>query len=354
MNNFLIVLIIAISAVSCVKQETIRVVPSSEGVAQKNSTDNKVEGTINGGGGKGILCAKNNTKSIEVLDLYEARVLYGLNIKHKPQTEDEALDLVIALITKHFWNPDTIPMGDFQKIAKESFRKNFYNNIKFISAGQKLKLVNDSFEPLVEQGCEMVQIAVYYDESLLLVDKELWDQLDWLNKMALIAHEGFYFQDRQNGSTNSMASRKLVGQLFSEIGARPKAEGVPIDSVKRARCYVSDNSIRYGYFYAYDSQKDLGYAPPDQMASGLEIVFNYLKTNTFLFRTSGFFSRMSLTDLFADTSNNAGESDLYVESYLPNQSLYLKLLGKGEARLTILDNKTGIKSNELQVSCYLE
>lgn len=258
------------------------------------------------------------------------------------------MDLFTTVFTRHLWKPSTIPMDEYKKGFREQVSNILLKNIKFISRGKKLKLVNDSFDPLVEEGCEMVQVAVYYDESILLVDQSLWDQMNWTSKIGLLAHEIIYFMDRQNGSKNSISTRKLVGQLFSSKGARPKADGIPTEQNKYTACTVSDKNITVGYFYAYDSSKA---NPPYETQTGVEFVFKFLRNNDFLFRTSAFFSIASLADIFRDSPNINGESPLYVESYTPKQSLHIRLVGSGKAKMVISDNAIGSASNELDISC---
>lgn len=348
MKKLKLSIILAFIMSSCTKQGVTKIVPMNNSVTPSGTKQNQVEGTINGGGGKGVRCNKAGKTSVETLDLYEAKVLYGLQNNHKATTQVEALDLFTTLITRHLWNPSTIPMDEYKKTFREQITKNFLNKMKYISSDKKLKVINDSFEPLIEENCELVQVAVYYDESILLVDQSLWDQMDWVNKIALLAHEIFYLLDRQNGSTNSMAARKLVGQLFSTKGARPRADGVPTNHTKYTTCDVSDKNISIGYLYAYDSEKEIY----DQKTSGVEFVFNYLKNSSFLFRTSAFYREVTLDNLLNENFQDSLESPLYIESYDFNvQSLHLKFHGKGRGTLYIMDEKTGTLSKELEITC---
>lgn len=348
MRNLLLALPFILIMSACLKEVVTKDGPVTTTSTPQSNTQNQVEGTINGGGGKGVLCKKGDVASVETLDLYEAKVLYGLEINEKAASQEEAMDLFTTVLTRHLWNPSTIPMDEYKKGFREHVSNILLKNIKFISRGKKLKLVNDSFEPLVEEGCEMVQVAVYYDESILLVDQSLWDQMNWTSKIGLLAHEIIYFMDRQNGSKNSISTRKLVGQLFSSKGSRPKADGVPTEQSKYTSCTVSDKSVTVGYFYAYDSSKA---NPPYGTDAGVEFAFNFLKNNDFLFRTSAFFSRASLVQLFKESPNANGESQLYVESYAPKQSLHVRFLGDGKAKMLISDEGNGSISNELDVSC---
>ncbi len=48
---------------------------STPALSSQNTTSSQTGngGVINGGGGKGVLCKKNGTQTVELLDLYEAR-----------------------------------------------------------------------------------------------------------------------------------------------------------------------------------------------------------------------------------------------------------------------------------------
>jgi len=331
---------------ACTKEEVTKIVPASPNTTQSDER-NQAEGTINGGGGKGVLCRKNGVTTVETLDLYEAKVLYDLEIVKSGDTQEQALDLFTTLLTKHLWNPDTVPMDEYKKNFHEMVTKTWLKNIRFIDSDRKLKLVHDSFEPLVEAGCELVQVAVYYDESILLVDKSLWDKMNWLNKIGLLAHELIYYRDRQNGSTNSMATRKLVGQLFSTKGARPRADGVPKERSQYARCYVSDKGMDIGYFYAYPSQK------MENGASGLELVFNYLRNETNLFRTSGFLPKANFESLKEKPYRGETQTDLIVDGYPVKRGLKFDFEGDARGKLSIIDKSWAKPPEIFDLYCEL-
>ena len=322
MKNLRIIFIWALA--SCTKVEVTNKYPT---VDQPNheSEYQYAEGTINGGGGKGVLCRKKGKPSVEVLDFYEAKHLYGLEINEAASTEDEALDLFAELITKHLWNPSTVNLAEY----KSGFRSRIAELMPktFIGPEKKLKLTRDSFEPLVEVDCEMVQIAVYHDESILIVDRNLWDQMNPTNKVGLLAHELLYLMDRHSGATNSVTTRKLVGQLFSKKGARPKADGVPESEDKYTTCDVTDKGVSVGYFYAYDSRLE---TESDEPRSGLEFVFNYLKNDSVLFRTSAFLVDVSLQDILKENFSRSVDSQVKIDGYIPRRFAKFRFTGKGD------------------------
>jgi hypothetical protein len=135
-------------------------------------------GVINGGGGKGVQCTKDGQTTVEVLDLYEAKTLYNLSIMDFGSTEEEAKEKLAQVLARHFWNPTSIEIDLYQRELKKIYIQEFLNNIRFIENGKTLRLTNDSFEPTLENGCKPVQVAMYYDESVLLVNKTLWNKME--------------------------------------------------------------------------------------------------------------------------------------------------------------------------------
>jgi hypothetical protein len=341
MGQSALIIILTLFFAACTKEGT------KNGTPDSSTPKIEVNGTISGGGGQGVRCKKNDITTLETLDLYEAKKVYNLSLVKSENDQDKALDLLTSVFTRHFWNPSTIRMPEYKKTFRQTVAEHWFKNIRFIGANQKLKLVADAHPVLIEEGCEPVQIAVYYDESILLIDKSLWDELDWTNKIALLAHELVYFSDRQNGAADSTSARKLVGQLFSVSGARPKAEGIPSYSAFFVQCRLSSKGVSQGFLYAYDGQRE--------ERKGLEFVFNYLKNGNFLFRTSAFLHGGDLANLMSSTpdfSNFNLGSDLFVESYLASKmELKFEFVGGGRGKMYVLNKVTGVLSDPLDLSC---
>lgn len=312
--------------------------PAAEGT--KGGEDQGiVQGTINGGGGKGILCSRNGQETLEILDLHEAED-YGLKRLPNPATEEEAYDLAVEKLAVHLWNPSTIALPKFKKLLKKEMQKKLLGNFHFLKKGKKLRNINDANEVTAKEGCKPVQVAVYY-ESYLLIDKRLWAMLDNLNKAALWIHELVYSVERQYGRTDSGSTRILVGQMFSTKGARPKTDGVPADPAKHLTCRVLEDGTDVGYFYAHETKRD------DE--EGTEFVFNYLKTSNSLLRTAVFFDRLRLIQLEARKSQQDFTSQLAVDSLAEDRVVKLTLNGEVMA-LALIDLKRE-KTSAFQVSC---
>ncbi len=258
-----------------------------------------------------------------------------------------AMDKLAEILARHYWTPGTIELPRYATALKGNLLKDFFKNVRFIESGKKIKSVDDAFEPTLEKDCESVQIADYYDESVLLVDRELWDQLNWTNKMALLAHESMYFLARQRGTKNSMGTRKLVGMLFSEKSVRPLADGVPTDRYKSLDCRIETNGFSRGNFYLYTSQLE--------KKKGLEAVFFNLANDGSLFRTSAFFKNLSIVHLEAPGFNGSDSAILMKDTYPARDQIQIHFLGIADgnikAELRLLQGTDSTADVHFDVAC---
>jgi len=232
-------ILLMVTFLGCTQQKTVHHYDTAPQSSPSGEAGNEAtfQGTINGGGGKGVLCA-SNPENVEVLDIYEGRELYNLNYSGSiAQSEKEMHAVVLKKFISHFY-PQSEQTEENLKIISESIFNPLLKNIKFTAKGQKLKHTVDASEPLISSDCKVVQLAVYYDESVLIIDKEYWDKMDLRNKAALLLHELVYFMVRQQGESNSIQSRKLVGHLLSDSGIRSRFQRLPKE--KFATCEISD------------------------------------------------------------------------------------------------------------------
>jgi hypothetical protein len=226
----------------------------------------RVDGTINGGGGIGIRCHGK----LEMLDLFEARQ-NKLTPLTSPANEQEAADMLARRFAKHFWNPDTIPLEKMTPELKADVvlpimqGRPFYNagtkkneNVKFVD---HLSLSEDLGHFTLPAGCQLEQVAYFQDMTteLSIVQKK-WDELDWLSRSVLVAHEMMYLLDRREGIENlrqgdgkhtAEATRHFVGMLLSEQGVPARIDGLPGND-KIAACGtqgVGDDKFTYGYAF---------------------------------------------------------------------------------------------------------
>lgn len=189
------------------------------------------QGGMNGGGGRAVVCRDSSGKitSAELLDLYEAREVFGYVLRVSAPTEEAELQTTAAEYRRYFGydlkeqvgpNLSAGPLS-VEDVA-ESLRKEFETTrqkFRFIQLPNRLQQVPDSHEPVATDGCQAEQLAIYYLDQLILVQKEIYEHLDPMNKLALLIHEQEYKDKRKVGATDSRRVRRTVGELFS-VGLR--------------------------------------------------------------------------------------------------------------------------------------
>lgn len=350
------------------------------GSAAPTANSSTIEGTINGGGGKGVMCRREGKTTVETLDLYEARVLYGLKPVEMPNDERQALDKLINILVFHFFSHggplQSQPEGELERILRtdasvteeeargrsllQLFRDAILKHIKlsvmdrtrYISRNQKLKATNDAHEPIRETNCEVVQIAVYYDESVLLVDPTLWEQMDVVNRISFYAHEWAYYFKRLEGAKTSIPVRKFIGHLLSSKGLRPVKDGVPTESDQTSVCRFKLDGTEAGSFYLYNSKRQDHLRQRE--VEGIEMVFEEWEGRSSLMRTSSFLEGYSLQDIYRP---NRGawmwwqNIDLDVDTYLPLELIKFRLNqddNKGELQLKTRASTAPIATYEVE------
>ncbi len=191
-------------------------------------------GPISSGGGMGVVCRDSfgKIKSVELLDLWEAKSLYGRNIKPSKKTIKEiafaGLDnLKNSIDTDEYSlgidisSPDFIGSDAFYEILKYDLNA-FLDEGKFRKIrrlkGIELTLTNDSFEVIKPVDCEIKQLVRYIDNVVggeVIINQDLLDKMDNLNLAALYLHEVFYAHLRRFNEQSSIRVRRTIGQIFS-------------------------------------------------------------------------------------------------------------------------------------------
>jgi hypothetical protein len=318
--------------------------PGRSGTGTGTGDSGILQGTINGGGGRGIRCAVNGKETFESLDLFEAKAI-GLKLIDPPATEEAAIDLAIELLAKHMWTPSTIPVQEFAAVLKKELRTKWLSKVRYLDGSKSLRMVNDSHEVILQEGCKAEQVALYYEASIL-VNKKLYDQFDNLSKAALWLHELVYYIERLGGRTDSISSRLLVGQMFSKEGARPKADGIPPSPSQHVVCGIydkEDNSI--GEAFAYEKEQDKDF--------GTEFVFMSLTGASAITRTSAFFTNLTFKQLAKPEDGRSDYANL--ETDLLNDDREARLVGDektGSWQLNLHSTKTG-KTDKLRLACHV-
>ncbi|WP_409479411.1 hypothetical protein [Pseudobdellovibrio sp. HCB154] len=168
--------------------------------AVKSYAQNRV-----GNGGDVVTC---KDKSPQVLDLYEssAEIITPAETDYQ-KIVSERLDLLAEAQGK---------LADQYRIKFSGF----LNDSEF-KATAKLTDIKDSEHLVLPKGCRLKQAAIRKNataknEKLFLFDNDNWQEMDSLNKAALIMHEIIYDHFYKLGERNSIKARKVNALLFSK------------------------------------------------------------------------------------------------------------------------------------------
>ncbi len=181
------------------------------------------------GGGKGVVCydKNNKIKSVELLDLWEGRIIYGLHPRLK-STVNKNIDGALQQLKYSVFEPFWIFPVDNSKQAEavygslqaelEILLDPRFDNVHRVR-GVNLQLTDDSYETITPRDCKIEQIAIYKDfknkeDWEIYLNQDLIDKMDATNKAALYIHEAFYHFLRPQ-ETNSLRIRRIVANIFS-------------------------------------------------------------------------------------------------------------------------------------------
>lgn len=166
-------------------------------------------GVKEGGGGNAMVCraADQSIVSAQILDLFEARVLYGLATPAANPTP--AITQAQAMISR------LVELNKFATLQLQGIFDHVSKNARMLPTEITLNPIDDSFSPITQKGCAIEQLAAYMPDGNLYINSDIWQTLDETNRAALYVHESVYKMMRDRGATDSVRSRKLVGYLFS-------------------------------------------------------------------------------------------------------------------------------------------
>jgi hypothetical protein len=238
-------------------------------------------GGVDGGGGKGVVCRNDQNQIIkaEVLDIYEGRVQYGHRIPSSSSQVMSQADEAIRSIS-----------SGRNKVFQDSVLKmaHFINLRKIILPdGTGLEDIDDSHHVIVPKGCKIEQLANFTKQNQILIDGEIWKNLDNTNKAALLVHEALYKWFRNYGATHSIRARKFVSLGFMGIEANDIKADIPADALY---CHTLPNENGSPYpgtqFRAYNNQD-----------GELIFQFDYLEGGLILTKSTVMIDKILATDL---------------------------------------------------------
>lgn len=175
-------------------------------------------GDDRGNGGDFMVCRNPDAsiRSVELLDFYEARVIRGVAIdlgeSNRPLEElvGEGISRIARL--------DSAMAGKLTGLAAR-----FMDDADFQS-GVYLEDVTDSGYVPVQRGCAVEQVAVRLNGPLpagarrYVINRDLWDLADTVQKAGLVLHELIYGELRDLGALDSVAARRYNSTFASDRG----------------------------------------------------------------------------------------------------------------------------------------
>ena len=167
-------------------------------------------GSMGSGGGMVVSC---KDKPAELLDVYEAKIRYG---KHSLIKEGDDLYQTYKMLMKSKFALQT---PKFSSEALEAItNNNFYAFHKRLKNSTALDFSDDHGDVLaLKSGCELKQVAIFdYDSDEILINQDLYNEMDNISKASLMMHELYYSFERKLGEMTSQTTRRHVGHLLSK------------------------------------------------------------------------------------------------------------------------------------------
>lgn len=167
-----------------------------------------------GNGGSGIRCDKSGKSKVTVLDLYEMESNKFTLAHDLPKKFTSIVEFILKRIELH--SPD---VGRETRTASLIMK----NELRFLN--ESLPHIDDLGDiPTLHPGCQIIQLAIQWDENSLIgrqfvFSAATWNELDEVNKAALVIHELFYrviLSHNRKFARSPQLVRLAVGYYFSD------------------------------------------------------------------------------------------------------------------------------------------
>ncbi|GEM_PF-5228137 len=173
-----------------------------------------LQGGISSGGGASIVCYEDDgkvIKSVEMLDSYEASLLYGLNLVNHSTNHLMQLESAIRKTVNY---PTLFRELNMMKDHILSIRN-------FLPHGVVIGNVNDlgTDEPvLMPFDCKLMGVGFYSISNKLSISRTLFEKMTETQKAIFYMHEITYALSRRFSDADTSAeARRLTAYLFSDV-----------------------------------------------------------------------------------------------------------------------------------------
>lgn len=222
-------------------------------------------GGTSGGGGKGVVCIDSaGQETVELLDIWEARTLFGQAPAAFPPgtTLQTAVEILIdrlkfvipTAVVPNVWCNQGNCFKEY--LLKEAAKFLSPNSSVIRLNGVELEETDDSFELAKPKLCDVRQLVNYQDYQHIYLDEDRFQKMDLLNQAALITHEALYSKLRSwYEETNSIRTRRAVGYVstglsFTDISDLHKPK--TFVNCKSSEPYYSNTSYDIDFWPAND------------------------------------------------------------------------------------------------------
>lgn len=159
-------------------------------------------------GGSAMVCRNDDKtiKSVELLDSYEGKYRYGLNLLSETATEAEVFSQAFEKL-----KPYPFVLQRVQKLIP------YFKKVTVrLPDGHQLVKVEDIVPVVIEDGCEIEQMAVYDSQGVFLIRESLFDKMSARDQTALFLHEALFAIARFDlHAKQSTGARYLTAILLS-------------------------------------------------------------------------------------------------------------------------------------------
>lgn len=252
-------------------------------------------GANGSGGGMGVVCKDSNgeIESVELLDLWEARVIYNRKIIEsdepiETQVESGLQNLKHAIYVDGYSSDcngnsckEHGPEAYYRQLYSTAypFLDDFNPNVRRLR-GVQLSKTNDSLEMVRPTGqCSIEQLVRYIDTAYggeILINQDLLDRMSNTQLSALYIHEAFYASIRTHfdfSEKSSLRIRRSVGLIYSGFQFPSWEKFLPKeyydcrDEKNRALIYLQDSldgkKIVYAHVIVADKRPMIGVEYPN-------------------------------------------------------------------------------------------
>ena len=250
MSKFIVLIAFTMGLVSCSRSSE----PKNGSDADPTILRIEDTGGSDGGGGKGVVCreADGTVKSVELLDLWEARTIYGRQVL--PLTGD--FETAFRAAAKRLQNvrfsvSEITGQEDIWFRTAQSLLLTRHSAAVHHMRGVSLTLTEDSYEdvrPLETSFCKVEQIVNFKSApNFTYVNDDLFEKMDLANQVALGLHEVYYNDLREYfGEKNSLRTRRAVGYVMTGGEFKP-------DYHLFNKPYIECSNRNYSPYWFYQS-----------------------------------------------------------------------------------------------------